>query len=71
MSNGPGPGSAGNVIAALCSFFIPGLGQLVQGRIFMALFMFLLGVVVWVVTFAHFGWIVNIIAAINAALYRR
>ncbi len=25
-----GQGSAGNVIAAVCSFFIPGLGQLVQ-----------------------------------------
>jgi len=27
-----GRGSTGNVIAALCSFFIPGLGQLLQGR---------------------------------------
>ncbi len=25
-----GQGSTGNVIAALCSFFIPGLGQLIQ-----------------------------------------
>ena len=33
-----GQGSGGNVIAALCNVFIPGLGQLVQGRIFMALF---------------------------------
>ena len=32
-----GQGSAGNVIAALASFFIPGLGQLLQGRL-MALF---------------------------------
>jgi TM2 domain-containing membrane protein YozV len=69
MSNGPG--SAGNVIAALCSFFIPGLGQLVQGRIFMALFYFILGGVIWVITLAHFGWIVNIIATIDAAVYRR
>ncbi len=70
MSNSSGPGSAGNVIAALCSFFIPGLGQLVQGRVFMALFMFVLAGIVWVITLAHFGWIVNLIAAINAALYR-
>ena len=28
-----GRGSAGNVIAALCSFFIPGLGQLLQGSL--------------------------------------
>lgn len=26
-------GSTGNVIAALCSFFVPGLGQLLQGRV--------------------------------------
>ncbi|MGB0733721.1 MAG: hypothetical protein ACPGPF_08140 [Pontibacterium sp.] len=32
-----GQGSAGNVIAALCSFFIPGLGQLIQGRIMAAI----------------------------------
>jgi TM2 domain-containing membrane protein YozV len=30
-------GSAGNVIAAICSFFFPGLGQLVQGRLLSAL----------------------------------
>lgn len=34
-------GSGGNVIAAICSIFIPGLGQLVQGRLLMALFFFL------------------------------
>ena len=28
-----GSGSCGNVIAALASFFIPGLGQLLQGRL--------------------------------------
>jgi TM2 domain-containing membrane protein YozV len=37
-----GQGSGGNVIAAICSFFIPGLGQLVQGRIMAALMFFLL-----------------------------
>ncbi len=35
-----GQGSGGNVIAAVCSFFIPGLGQLVQGRILAALLFF-------------------------------
>jgi hypothetical protein len=29
-----GQGSGGNVLAALCSLFIPGLGQLLQGRLF-------------------------------------
>ena len=28
-----GQGSGGNVLAALCSLFIPGLGQLLQGRL--------------------------------------
>ncbi|WP_298440760.1 hypothetical protein [uncultured Ferrimonas sp.] len=34
-------GSAGNVIAAICSFFFPGLGQLVQGRILAAILFFI------------------------------
>jgi TM2 domain-containing membrane protein YozV len=38
MSN---QGSGGNVIAAICNIFIPGLGQLVQGRIGKALMFFL------------------------------
>ena len=36
-----GQGSGGNVLAAICSFFIPGLGQLVQGRLLGAIFFFL------------------------------
>lgn len=35
-------GSTGNVIAALSNFFVPGLGQLIQGRIVAALTFFLL-----------------------------
>jgi TM2 domain-containing membrane protein YozV len=37
-----GQGSGGNVLAAICSFFIPGLGQLVQGRILAAIIFFIL-----------------------------
>lgn len=65
-----GPGSAGNVIAALCSLFIPGLGQLVQGRILAAIFYLLLASVLWLVTFTLLGWLGNLIACIDAALYR-
>ena len=36
-----GQGSTGNVLAAICSFFIPGLGQLVQGRFLRAVGFFL------------------------------
>ena len=64
-----GKGSTGNVIAALASFFIPGLGQLVQGRIFAAIFMFLLTVAIWVISFGLLGWIGHVIAAIHAAVY--
>ena len=64
-----GKGSTGNVIAAVASFFIPGLGQLVQGRIFAAIFMFLLTAAIWVISFGMLGWIGHVIAAIHAAVY--
>jgi TM2 domain-containing membrane protein YozV len=67
MSNGPGPGSAGNVIAAICSFFVPGLGQLVQGRVLLALIMFVLAGIMWIFLL---GWLIHIWSVIDAALYR-
>ena len=62
-----GPGSAGNVIAAIASFFYAGLGQLVQGRLMMALFQFVLACLLWMVLL---GWIVHLWSIIDAALYR-
>ncbi|MFZ5950845.1 MAG: hypothetical protein ACOYXC_09065 [Candidatus Rifleibacteriota bacterium] len=61
-------GSAGNVIAALCSFFYPGLGQLIQGRPFSAAFYFILGSVLW---FFLLGWLIHLIACLDAAWYSR
>ena len=52
-----GQGSAGNVIAALCSFFIPGLGQFLQGRVLKAIIMFVLAGALWfflLVVLCHF-----------------
>jgi TM2 domain-containing membrane protein YozV len=66
-----GQGSAGNVIAAICSFFIPGLGQLVQGRILAALLMFVLAGVVWFVSLGTLGWIMHLVACIEAARWRK
>jgi len=66
-----GQGSTGNVIAALCSFFLPGLGQLVQGRIVAALFYLVLTGILWLVTFTLGGWIGHVLACIDAAVYRR
>jgi TM2 domain-containing membrane protein YozV len=63
-----GQGSSGNVLAAICSFFIPGLGQLVQGRVFKALIMFVLAAVLWVI---WMGWIIHLWSIVDAALYRR
>ena len=67
MSNGPGPGSAGNVLTAPCGFFIPGLGQLLQGRVFMALIMFVLAGILW---WFLLGWLIHLWSVIDAALYR-
>ena len=39
-----GQGFTGSVVVALASFFIPILGQLIQGRALMALVMFVLAV---------------------------
>lgn len=62
-----GQGSTGNVIAAVCSFFIPGLGQLVQGRVFMALIQFCLAALLWVVLL---GWLIHLWSIIDAAVWR-
>ncbi|MBO9490972.1 hypothetical protein J7384_11435 [Endozoicomonas sp. G2_1] len=50
-----GQGSGGNVIAAICSFFIPGLGQLVQGRILAAILFFIGMAISWVLVYVGIG----------------
>lgn len=62
-----GQGSTGNVIAALASFFVPGLGQLIQGRPVKALVMFVLAAVLWLILL---GWIIHFWSIIDAALWR-
>jgi TM2 domain-containing membrane protein YozV len=61
-------GSAGNVIAALASFFIPGLGQLLQGRLIKAVLMFVLAAVLW---WFLLGWLVHLWSILDAALFKR
>jgi TM2 domain-containing membrane protein YozV len=63
-----GQGSTGNVIAALASFFIPGLGQLLQGRLLMAIIQFVLAAVLWIFLL---GWIIHIWSIIDAARFKR
>lgn len=62
-----GQGSTGNVIAALASFFIPGLGQLIQGRLLIAIVMFVLAAALW---WFLLGWIIAIWSVIDAAVYK-
>jgi hypothetical protein len=64
-----GKGSTGNVIAGIASFIIPGLGQLIQGRLFAALFMFLLAGAIHLFSFGLLGWLGHVIAALHAAVY--
>jgi hypothetical protein len=61
-----GQGSGGNVIAALASLFIPGLGQLLQGRLFMSLFMFISDAALWVILL---GWIIHLWSILDAAKF--
>lgn len=62
-----GQGSTGNVIAALCSFFIPGLGQLIQGRLLMAALQFVLAALLW---FLLLGWLIHLWSIIDAAVWK-
>lgn len=61
-----GQGSGGNVLAALCSFFIPGLGQLLQGRVLMAAVQFVLAAVMW---YFLLGWLVHLWSIVDAARF--
>jgi TM2 domain-containing membrane protein YozV len=60
-------GSTGNVIAALASFFIPGLGQLLQGRILAALIHFVLTGLLWLL---WLGWLGHIFSCVDAARWK-
>ncbi len=59
-------GSTGNVIAAICSFFIPGLDQLVQGWLLKAIIQFVLAAGLWIV---WLGWIIHIWSIVDAARF--
>ncbi|MFI5311434.1 MAG: hypothetical protein ACHQQ3_09395 [Gemmatimonadales bacterium] len=62
-----GQGSTGNVIAAVCSFFVPGLGQLVQGRLGMAIVQFCLAAILW---WFLLGWLIHLWSILDAATFK-
>jgi TM2 domain-containing membrane protein YozV len=61
-----GQGSGANVFAAFCSLLVPGLGQLLQGRLLAAAIQFVLAAVLWL---GLLGWIVHIWSVIDAARF--
>ena len=63
-----GQGSTGNVIAALASFFVPGLGQLLQGRLLIAIVQFVLAALLWIVLL---GWAIHLWSVLDAAMWKR
>jgi TM2 domain-containing membrane protein YozV len=70
-------GSTGNVIAALVSFFIPGLGQLIQGRILACILMLIILGICYLCALLTFGvalplfhGIAGVIACIDAARWK-
>ena len=67
-------GSAGNVIAAICNVFFPGLGQLVQGRILPAIIFAIVCVggyaLWWLIVPAIIAGIFHLYSIIDAATYK-
>ncbi len=57
----------GNLIAAIASFFIPGLGQLLQGRLVAAFGFFVFSVCLW---FFFLGWLGHILACLEAVFWK-
>lgn len=55
-----------NYIAGVVSLFVPGLGQMFQGRGLLGIGIFFLAVTLWMVAL---GWIVHLMAAVDAARY--
>lgn len=64
-----GQGSTANVIAATCSFFLPGLGQLTQGRPFMALVHFVCTGILWFISLGTLGWVGHLWSCLDAAWF--
>ena len=67
-------GSTGNVIAAICNLFFPGLGQLVQGRLMAALIFAIIciaGYALWfLVVPAIIAGVFHLWSVIDAATYK-
>lgn len=67
-------GSSGNVIAAICNIFIPGLGQLVQGRLLAAILFFIFTAggyaLWWLIIPPIIAFVLHLWSIIDAAKFR-
>jgi TM2 domain-containing membrane protein YozV len=63
------PPNAG--LAAVLSFFIPGLGQLYNGKFLRAIFWFIVTPGMWIGTGGLLGWVCHLIAAYTAYSYAK
>ncbi len=68
MSDAKGPGSSSNMVAGLASFFCPGLGQLLQGRIGTAALFFIGAFTLY--WFFFLGALIHLWSIIDAARWR-
>ncbi|HWL86359.1 MAG TPA: hypothetical protein VNO21_11185 [Polyangiaceae bacterium] len=62
----PDPG-----IAAVLSFFLPGVGQFYNGAFVRGIFWLIVTPGVWFVTATWFGWVCHVIAAYTAYSYAK
>ena len=54
------------VTAGVVSLFLPGLGQLLTGKPGRAVYFGLCALFMWTVTLGLFGWVINVLAALDA-----
>lgn len=52
--------------AGVLSLVMPGMGQLATGQPGRAIYFIVLTVIVWTISFALFGWVVHVCAALDA-----
>ncbi|HSE39998.1 MAG TPA: hypothetical protein VLH08_04470 [Acidobacteriota bacterium] len=58
-------------VAAVLSFFIPGLGQLYNGKILRGIFWLIITPGFWIGTGGLLGWLCHVISACTAYSYAR
>jgi TM2 domain-containing membrane protein YozV len=58
-------------IAAVLSFFIPGLGQFYTGRFWRGIFWLVVTPGLWITTASTLGWVCHVLAAFTAYSYAR